>query len=505
MSPSISRLSRNSGAVGTTLTIYGSNFGKSPDAGQVSFHGIGAGAVLEWSDDRITVRVPPEAVTGDVTVSSSGRTSPGKPFTVIILPRVLSVSPGGGSPGTQVTITGSGFGAEQRKGSVWLGTAYGTVVSWSDDRIVATLAAQSRSGVVRVQQRGNWSRPVSFPVDAATIASVWPPSGKPETEVTIRGVRFGDSQGQGRVWLGTVPAIVQRWSDTEIVARVAPGAMTGKVRVLAGATWSNPVSFTVETLHIASTTPAAPEPSGTVTIAGSGFGSERGSGSLLLGGVEARVERWSDTEIVAAVPPDARKGVARVRQDGVWSNALRFSPRTTGSDGVTLAPDTVNLVVGEVRTLQATGADGQPATGLTWTSSDSAVVSLSSAYPPELTALSPGHVTITAGSATADVTVYADALPLGTVIWSNPGNGSGVLSITPAVPSASGVADVFAFQGDGTVQAITSDGLTSWSANVGYPYAMVPDFQGGLVVNDGSIRKLDGLTGQAYPAYTPDD
>jgi hypothetical protein len=34
------------------------------------------------------------------------------------------------------------------------------------------------------------------------------------------------------------------------------------------------------------------------------------------------------------------------------------------------------------------------------------------------------------------------------------------------VPSASGVADVFAFQNDGTVQAITSDGTTAWTADV---------------------------------------
>jgi hypothetical protein len=119
-------------------------------------------------------------------------------------------------------------------------------------------------------------------------------------------------------------------------------------------------------------------------------------------------------------------------------------------------------------------------------------------------------VTITAGAASADVTVFADALPLGTVIWSNPGNGSGVTKIVPAVPSPSGVADVFAFQGDGTVQAITSDGLTAWTADVSGALnrgQAVPDFQGGLVVMDrnaNSIVKLDGITGQSYSAYTPD-
>ena len=119
--------------------------------------------------------------------------------------------------------------------------------------------------------------------------------------------------------------------------------------------------------------------------------------------------------------------------------------------------------------------------------SDPTVVSLSTDNPPVLTALAAGHVTVTAGTASADVTVSADALPLGTVIWSNPGNGSGVSNIVPAVPSPSGVADVFAFQNDGTVQAVTADGTTAWTADVSQAeYTVngqlaVPDFQGGLV------------------------
>jgi len=82
---------------------------------------------------------------------------------------------------------------------------------------------------------------------------------------------------------------------------------------------------------------------------------------------------------------------------------------------------------------------------------------------------------------------------------------------------------VFAFQGDGTVAAITSDGLTAWTASSGVTWSDncaappagpdngtcgVPDFQGGLVVatwgSPGSIVKLDGMTGQPYPAYVPE-
>ena len=53
--------------------------------------------------------------------------------------------------------------------------------------------------------------------------------------------------------------------------------------------------------------------------------------------------------------------------------------------------------------------------GLTWASSDPTIVSLSTNDPPILTALAAGHVTITAGTGSADVTV-STVLPLGVFI-----------------------------------------------------------------------------------------
>ena len=88
----------------------------------------------------------------------------------------------------------------------------------------------------------------------------------------------------------------------------------------------------------------------------------------------------------------------------------------------------------------------------------------------------------------------------------------------PAVPSPGGVADVFAFQcpdptcnsgSDSTVQAITSDGTTAWTASLGdVATVSCPDFLGGLVYVDGdtgSITRVDGTTGQISVLYTPQD
>ncbi len=124
---------------------------------------------------------------------------------VTAVPSITSVSPTAGQAGTTVTVVGSGFGATQGAGFVWLGSTLGAVVSWSDTQIVATVAANSISGSVQVQQLGAISNSVPFSVNTATVSTVAPTSGVPGTSVTISGSGFGSSQGAGQVLLGTAP------------------------------------------------------------------------------------------------------------------------------------------------------------------------------------------------------------------------------------------------------------------------------------------------------------
>jgi len=94
-------------------------------------------------------------------VQQGGVWSNSVPFSVNTA-TISGVTPASGVPGTQVTITGSGFGAAQGNGQVWLGSAYGVVQSWSDAQVVATVAAGSLSGNAMVLQNGVWSNAVSF-------------------------------------------------------------------------------------------------------------------------------------------------------------------------------------------------------------------------------------------------------------------------------------------------------------------------------------------------------
>jgi N-acetylneuraminic acid mutarotase len=426
----------------------------------------------------------------------------------VVAPNILAISPTTGSAGTQVTINGSGFGASQGTGTVWLGTTLGTVVSWSDSQVIASVNTGSTSGAAQIMQGGVASNAVPFTVNSATISSVTPTSGIAGTQVTITGSGFGATQGSGIVQLGNTAGVVTSWSDGQVVATVAPGSASGTAQILQNGVWSNSVPFAINLPHIASISPNSGAGGTAVTITGNGFGATQGSGAAWIGSTDGVVTSWSDTQVVASVASSASSGIVKIQQNGTWSNAVTFTVPGGGGTAtpVSIAPNIVTMLANGTQATQVLDASGQPVTGLTWTSSNPAVATLSSDDPPMITAVGPGNATITAGNASIDVTVPpGNTLSTGAVTCANPGDGSGVVSIIPAVPSPSGVADVFALQADGNVRAITTNCLAAWTAFVGTNSTLIPDFQGGLIVasyNGQSVYKLDGITGQAYPAYT---
>ena len=132
--------------------------------------------------------------------------------------------------------------------------------------------------------------------------------------------------GAGRVWLGTANGVVQSWSDSQIVATVAANATSGNARVLQNGVMSNAVAFTVDALQLASISPTSGAAGTVVTFTGSGFGASQGSGVAWLGSAAAgAIQSWSDTQVVATVASAAFSGIARIQQNGVWSNALAFT------------------------------------------------------------------------------------------------------------------------------------------------------------------------------------
>jgi len=240
-------------------------------------------------------------------------------------PNITSVRPTTAIAGTQITAAGTGFGASQGSGNVWLGSTYGVVASWSDTQIVANVASGSKSGVAQVLQGGVWSNTVNLTVSTPNITSVTPTAAIASTQITVTGTGFGASQGSGNIWLGSTYGVMVSWSDTQIVANVASGSKSGVAQVLQGGVWSNTLNLTVSTPNITSVTPTTAIAGTQITIAGTGFGASQGTGNVWLGSTYGVVASWTDTQVVAAVASNSSTGVAQVLQGGVWSNSVTFT------------------------------------------------------------------------------------------------------------------------------------------------------------------------------------
>jgi hypothetical protein len=239
-----------------------------------------------------------------------------------------------------------------------------------------------------------------------------------------------------------------------------------------------------------------------VTLTGTGFGASQSAGSVWLGDQSATVVSWSDTAVVATVAHGATSGVAKVSQGG-WSNTISLSVIEAK-----LVPEVMSLVVGETRTVQVmNAATGAIVEDIPLTVSAPSVASVTTDNPPVLEALATGSATLSAGEATASLTVYeGPTLPTGTIRWTAPSDGSGFLATTQAIPSDNedAVADVFTLQASGRVQALTANGTLSWTHDLPSSVsALVPDASGGaLAVDWPDLKRLDPATGETDWTYS---
>lgn len=149
--PAINGVNPSSGAVGSSVTVSGSNFGASQGASTLRFGSTNA-TVSSWSASQIVATVPNVgAGAQSVTVTVNGVVSNAATFTAATQqqpPAITALNPTSGPVGSSVTITGSNFGTTQGTSAVRFGTTSATVTAWSNTQVTATVP--NVSGVVAV-------------------------------------------------------------------------------------------------------------------------------------------------------------------------------------------------------------------------------------------------------------------------------------------------------------------------------------------------------------------
>lgn len=249
--PHISSFTPASGTIGTTVTITGTGF---TGATRVAFNRVAASFSVD-SDTQITATVPAGATTGTISVttpSGTGWSFSGTPFTVDSAgaPTISSFSPGSGSVGWTVTLTGTNFSGTT--GVSFNGTPATTMWGVSDTQFDAKVPSGATSGPITLTNSlGSAVSATSFTV-TPHISSFTPSSGPVGTTVTISGTSF---TGAEAVTFFRVAASFTVDSDTQITATAPSGAQSGwiSVKTAQGTAWSSG-NFTVG--------PTAPPPTG---------------------------------------------------------------------------------------------------------------------------------------------------------------------------------------------------------------------------------------------------
>ncbi len=156
---SVTGFSPGKATTGTSVTINGNGFAAG-DA--VYFNGVASGSVNVTSASHLTATVPATASSGPIKVTASGGSSATSSTSFLVIPSITSFSPSSGTPGTTVTINGSGFTGASRV------TFSGTAASFSvvsANQIKATVPRRARSGRIAVTTSGgSTSSATSFTV-----------------------------------------------------------------------------------------------------------------------------------------------------------------------------------------------------------------------------------------------------------------------------------------------------------------------------------------------------
>ncbi len=147
---SIGDFSPESGVVGTTVTIAGTNFSTIPTENMVAFNGAAA-TVTAASATELTVTVPAEATTGRITVTISGtETTSSSDFTVLE-PAITGFFPPIAGAGVEVTITGNNFSTSTAENIVTFNGETATVTTASSTELKVTVPAGATSGPISVK------------------------------------------------------------------------------------------------------------------------------------------------------------------------------------------------------------------------------------------------------------------------------------------------------------------------------------------------------------------
>ncbi|WP_185958489.1 IPT/TIG domain-containing protein [Fodinibius sediminis] len=518
----ISRISPDSGRVGSKVTVYSENIDPIHENNQIELNGIDI-PILSYGSNSLVFEVPEGATSGPVTLRVQGKVASGPYFKVLTKgPEIAAVTPARGGPGTQVTITGEYFlppsmlaktSADstaqgprpvtgdsvqadttevtlKAKGepasninglpvSVSFGDELAPLLSLSATEIIVEVPEKATSSSLKVTVGSKTATSNGFTLlRQPLIEKVTPTAGPAGTKVTITGHYFSSQRDSNQVRFNGTAATILLTDSTKLIAAVPHDATTGLIEII-----SNGQAITGPTFTVSETPVPQPGisdlspklgPAGTqVTITGQNFSSTADENTITFNGTKASVSSASETELVATVPQGATNGPVKVTVDDQTAEGPSFT--VTEDPDKQLSITNISPKEGPVgTTVTITGQNFSPMADENTVTFNGTKASVSSASTTELVVAIPqnatsGPVNVSVGSQTATgptFTVSEAPVPQPGISDLSPKSGPAGTQVTITGQNFSSTADENTVTFNGTEASVSSASETELVATV---------------------------------------
>jgi hypothetical protein len=334
--PIITSFTPTSGRANTNVLVKGTNFLGTFAA---SFGGVFASNIIVLSNGGLQIKVPTNAVTGQLRVYTPAGSFPTS-SNFVVQPTIFGFTPGFGPVGTSVTITGANFSVgtpSVRFNGVVAPTPTGVTFS----ELTTTVPAGATSGPITVTNSdGGAISTLNFYLPAS-ITSFSPFKGAAGTVVTINGINFTNASA---VAFNGTPATNFFVTNNTLIGVVVPaGFSSGPISITTPAGTTNSTSFFYGAPLITQFSPTHGLPGTLVTLTGSNF---LGATNVQFNGLAVNLSPASNnTNLVVAVPEGATTGpLTIITPGGTNVTATNFVLDYT-SDLLVTVTDTPDPVV----------------------------------------------------------------------------------------------------------------------------------------------------------------
>ncbi|OQP59404.1 hypothetical protein A3860_37745 [Niastella vici] len=225
--PVITSFTPTSGKAGTTVTITGTQLGKTT---AVSFGGIPVTSFTVVNDTSITAIVG-DGASGNVSVTTAYGTGALAGFTHLA-PAITSFTPLAAGSGDTVTISGTNFTGAT---TVSFGGTPAISFAIPSSSVIKALVPGGSSGTVQVvtpNGSGTLAGFIFLSPAAPVITTFAPASGAAGTTVTITGTGFNTTPDGNVVYFGAVRATVTAAAVTSLTVTVPAGVSYAPISVL---------------------------------------------------------------------------------------------------------------------------------------------------------------------------------------------------------------------------------------------------------------------------------